>query len=273
MDWNLLIEEEARRRGLAIRTIETYQLCVTRFMRWIDKDQKSITKKDIKDFIDYLIKKDSSGSTINVYVNALKFFLEEVLAKKVLFKIKYSKTPKSLPVFLSKDEVRILISKILNVKHKLMVELMYSAGLRVSEVLNLKVEDIELNSKIGWVRNGKGNKDRIFIIAESLVQRIGGFIVLNCINGGYIFSGSDGKKLSSRTLHNVVKAAAKKARISKNVHCHTLRHSFATHLIENGYDVASVQSLLGHNSAKTTMVYVHVASPKLINVKSPYDGI
>ena len=221
----------------------------------------------------YIMEKGRSGSTLNVYVNALKFMIEEVLSKRILINLKYSKVPKTLPVFLTKEEVRKLVSSIKNAKHKLMVELMYSAGLRVSELINLKVEDLDLNSRIGWVRNGKGRKDRLFVVADSLLKILGNYLILNNIGEGYLFLGRNNSHIHQRSLQNIVKMAAKKAGIKKKVHCHTLRHSFATHLVENGYDVATVQSLLGHSSSRTTMVYIHMASPKLVNVKSPLDSL
>lgn len=273
MDVIYLLKEEAKRRGLSERTIETYSFCVAKFLRWSRKDPKLVTKKDIKEFITYLIEKGRCSSTLNVYINALKFMLEDILAKRVLFNIKYSKVPKTLPTYLTKEEVKKLINAIKNSKHKLMVELMYSAGLRVSELINLKIADLELNSRIGWVRNGKGKKDRVFVIAENIICKLRNYIITNNALDSYLFLGRNGKHIHQRSLHNIIKNAAKKARINKNVHCHTLRHSFATHLVENGYDVAAVQSLLGHSSSKTTMVYIHMASPKIINVKSPYDNL
>ncbi len=271
MNITTLITEEAKRRGLSQRTIDTYCFCVNYFIKWNKKEINQITKLDIKDFMDYLLSKQRTGSTLNVYINALKFFIEEVLNKKLTYNIKYSKTPNKLPEFLTKQEVKKLIEEIKNLKYRLMVEIMYSAGLRISELLNLKVRDIDFNSKIGWVREGKGKKDRIFIIADKIINRLANYIQIENLEE-HIFIGRNGK-LSVRSLQEVVKKAAKKSGIKKNVHCHTLRHSFATHLVENGYDLASIQSLLGHSSSKTTMVYIHMASPKLINVKSPYDNL
>jgi len=145
--------------------------------------------------------------------------------------------------------------------------------LRVSELVNLKVRDLDLNLNHGWVRHGKGNKDRLFIIANSLKERLLSHIKeKNLDYNSWLFNTYNGH-ISVRSIQEIVKKAAKKAKIYKKVHPHTLRHSYATHLIENGYDIASVQSLLGHNSAETTMVYVHLASPKLINVKSPLDDL
>ena len=126
----------------------------------------------------------------------------------------------------------------------------------------------------GWVRKGKCKKDRLFIIAEKLKKELIGYISKeNISKNSWLFQGQKQHHISVMTVQKIIKKASKKAAINKNVHPHTLRHSFATHLIENGYDVASVQSLLGHNSSETTMVYLHMASPNMINVKSPFDSL
>jgi len=273
MDVEYLMKRELLRRGYSPRTINSYSLCLKQFFNYHkDKDPRKITKVDVKDFIDTLIDKNKSGNTINLYFNAIKFFMLNILNKRLFYNIKYSKTPKKLPIVLSKEEVKKLIDSIENNKHRLIIKLMYSAGLRVSEAAKLKVEDLEIEKNYGWVRMGKGRKDRLFIIAKSLKQELKDFIEKNRLTY-WIFNGNNELHISTRTIQEIIKKAAKKAKINKKVHPHTLRHSFATHLIENGYDVASVQSLLGHNSAETTMIYLHTASPKMINVKSPLDSL
>lgn len=273
MDIPELIRKIGLRRGLSIRTIKTYRQCVKLFFRQCDKDPKEVKKSDIESYLDRLIGKGSAGNTVNVYLNALKFFYNEILHKRLLLNIKFSKTPKEMPVVLTKEETKRLIDAIENPKHKLMVKLLYSAGLRVSELVNLKPENFELSGNYGWVRRGKGNKDRLFIVAEKLKEELMHHMSKECpCPYSWLFMGRNGH-IAVMTMQKIIKNAAKKARIEKKVHPHTLRHSFATHLIENGYDVASVQSLLGHGSAATTMVYVHMASPRMINVTSPIDGL
>ena len=131
--------------------------------------------------------------------------------------------------------------------------------------------DFEFTKNYGWVRRGKGNKDRLFILTQSLRDEL--YALVCSAQCDWIFMGQNKSHISSMTIYRIIKMAARRAGIKKNVHPHTLRHSFATHLIENGYDVASVQSLLGHSSAETTMRYVHMASPKMINVQSPLDSL
>lgn len=272
MDIDYKVKREMLRRKYSPRTIHTYLYCIHNFFKNCNKDVSKLSKTDVREFLNDLIKKDSAGNTINVYLNSLKFFFEEILNKRMRLNIRYSKVPKKLPVVLTKEEVKRLFNIIENNKHKLMIELMYSAGLRVSELVNLKVDDLEFEKNYGWVRKGKGNKDRLFIIAQSVKKELKDFINKNKTDS-YIFKGNNKNHISQKTIQEIVKKSAKKAKINKNVHCHTLRHSFATHLIENSYDVNSVQSLLGHNSSETTMIYVHMASPKMINVKSPLDEL
>jgi integrase/recombinase XerD len=273
MDVVELIKREGFRRGLSQKTILTYCYCVKQFLNQTNKEIKKIKKSDIKEYLYQLKEKGLSSNSLNVYLNALKFLLQEILGKSVLLNIRYSKRPKTLPVFLSKEEVRQLINAIENSKHKLMIELMYSADLRLSELVNLKVQDLELSKNYGWVRHGKRNKDRLFVIADRLKQNIKNHIKEDDLKYfSYLFKGRK-NHISQRTVQEIVKQAAKKAKINKNVHPHTLRHSFATHLIENNYSVYDVQSLLGHNSSETTMTYVHMANPKMINIISPYDKL
>ena len=178
-----------------------------------------------------------------------------------------------MPTVLDKEEIVNLINSIENKKHQLMIKLIYSAGLRVSELLNLKVHDLNLINNFGYVRSGKGNKDRLFIIADSLKQELFDYIIDNRLNqDSYIFKSYRGM-MSPRSVQEILKKAAKKAKIEKRVHPHTLRHSFATHLIENSYSVSEVQSLLGHKSPETTQIYLHVATPNFLSVRSPLDDL
>ena len=267
-----LVRKEGLRRRLSPRTISTYSHCIERFFRKFKKEPKEVSKADIREFLDALVERNSAGGTINVYLNALKFFYQDILGRRLMVRIRYSKVPKRMPVFLTKEEMMLLINSIKNPKHKLMVKLLYSAGLRVSELLNLKIRDFDFAMGHGWVRGGKGNKDRVFIIAENVRYELLDFIkISNLDDSGWLFQGHDGNRMSVMSVQKIVKMAAKKAGIRKNVHPHSLRHSFATHVMQYGTDVISLQSLLGHKSPETTMVYVHMANPRMLAVKSPLD--
>lgn len=266
MDLINLVRKEMLRRNYSRKSIKTYVQCLKQFLRVCHKEPRRITKSDIKDYLTGLAESDKSGSTLNVHLNAIKFATKEILNKKWVVGIRFSKAPRSLPVVLSKAEVLSIISCIGNFKHRLIVQLMYSAGLRVEEVVRLRRADFEFDHGFGWVRGGKGRKDRMFIIADSISGELRDY-VLQC--GSWVFPGRNGP-LTVRSVQEVVRRAARDARIWKKVHPHTFRHSFATHLIEDGYAVSVVQSLLGHSSPSTTRVYVRTARPTL-SVKSPLD--
>ena len=252
-----LITKEALRQGLSPCTIRTYCLCVGRFFRHYPKEPHQVTKKDIEQFIDSLLAKKAPGNTINVYLNALKFFYEQVLHKKLTINIKYSKHPQQLPEFLTQEETKALLEQIKNPKHHLIVSLLYSAGFRVSEVLNLKVKDLQIEQNYGWVRQGKGRKDRLFIIAQYLKPILQDWIK-NKSPEEYVFTGIHGQ-YTAASIREILKRAKKKAKLTKNIHPHSLRHSFATHLLENGYAVTDLQPLLGHSRIETTLMYTHLA--------------
>lgn len=260
---------ELRRRKYSEKTIETYLRCVQSFLRWVGKPINRISKADIQRYLESL--SALAGSTINVHHMAIRFLFEEVLRKRIWVDIRYSKIPKRLPRVLSQEEVSLLFSHVKNQKHLLMLQLMYGAGLRVSELIGLRKKDFFLDKGYGFVRGGKGNKDRLFVVPAVLNGTLGE--ILNGLreDNTSVFSGRDGE-YSSRTIQQIVKAAAKEAGL-KGVHPHTLRHSFATHLIERGEDLLSVQALLGHASPETTMTYVHLAGPRMLNVQSPLDSL
>ncbi len=264
------VRKECRRRRYSERTIKTYLYCINRFLKFTGKSIDKISKKDVREFLNYLSDKERAGNTMNTYHMAIRFLFEQVLDKRIWIDIRYSKIPEKLPVVLSKEEIKKLFEAIGNPKHRLMIELMYSAGLRVSELINLKVEDLNISEGFGFVRKGKGNKDRIFIIAESLKDKLRKFIGSKKLSEyNFLFISNRNTKYDVRSLQEIIKHARKKAGINKEINCHTLRHSFATHLIENGYSVYDVQHLLGHKSPETTAVYLHTF-PKL-NIKSPLD--
>lgn len=265
-----LVKREALRRGLSPKTIKTYNQSLKRFFMWYKGHPRFVRKQDVKDYMYMLIDKGVCGGSLNVYLSALKFFYEKILHKKLLVNIEFSKKPIALPTVLTKDEMKRLLDAITDPKQKLLISLMYSAGLRLSELVHLKARDIE--DGYGWVRRGKGAKDRMFIIADKIKDQLHEHIMKSC-NGtdGWVFKGTKARHYSTRSVAAIIKKAALRAGIKKNVHPHTLRHTFATHLIEDGYPVTVIQNLLGHASSETTMVYLHMAPVGFKNVKSPLD--
>lgn len=269
-----LIRKEALRQGLRVNTIQTYCHCVKKFFRTCQKEPYTITKKDIQDHLVRLLERNAPGSTVNVYLNALKFFYEEVLHRRLTVNIKFSKTRKRLPDYLTKEELVAIFSAIKNQKHRLMIRFLYSSGLRVSEFCHLRVRDLQLDSNFGWVRDGKGGKDRPFIIAQSIKSELRQWIENNKLTANsWLFPSYQGKPYSDSSIREILWSARKKAEIMKRVHPPLLRHSFATHFIINGYSPLELQPLLGHSRLDTTMVYVHTAAQHLLKVQSPLDSL
>ena len=268
------VAKECKRRNYSEKTVKSYIYCINRFLKYTNKSLDKISKRDVRLFLEYLSEKSMAGNTMNLYHMAIRFLFEDVLDKRIWIDIKYSKTPERIPVVLSKEEIKSLFNAVKNQKHKLIIQLMYSAGLRVSELINLKANDLDINKGYGFVRKGKGSKDRIFIIADSIKEELRRFIGTKKLNEfDYLFTSKKGRKYNVSSPRNVIKKACKIAKIEKNISCHTLRHSFATHLIEDGYSISEVQSLLGHKSPETTFIYVHTSNMNMIKVKSPLDSI
>ena len=187
--------------------------------------------------------------------------------------IKIPKKAKKLPVILTRDEVKALIGAAKLGRNRLIVEFLYSSGVRVSELTKLKIEDINLKEKIAKVVGGKGNKDRIIILSDKWVKKIKKYLDKRKIKNPWLFSKKNGKPLSVDTIQRIIKEAAQKAGIQKEVTPHKLRHSFATHLLEAGENIRKIQELLGHSSLNTTQIYTHVSVDQLKKVVSPLDKL
>jgi len=182
--------------------------------------------------------------------------------------LKFAKRSKKLPIVLSREEIRNIIDSIRNLKHKLIISLAYGAGLRISEVVNLKVKDVNLEELTIHLKNAKGKKDRITIFPEKIRSNLKSLII-GKKSDDYLFESERGGKLTERTAQKVFENALRRAGIKKDATFHSLRHSFATHLLENGVDIRYVQELLGDRNIRTTQVYTQVTNPKLKNIKSP----
>jgi integrase/recombinase XerD len=265
------LSTDLKLRGFSQQTLKMYIFYNQKFLEYTKKQPEDVIEDDIKDFLAFKYSDDSlSNASIALIKAALKFFFTETLGKK-LSDIKTPKKSNKLPVVLNRNEIFNLIEKTENIKHRLIIELLYSTGLRLSECVNLKYSNIDLSDGIGWVRSGKGSKDRIFIISEIFKKDLLHYIENTKPNTkGYIFL-VNGKKMSTRGIQYVIKTAANRAGIDKDVHVHTLRHSFATHLLENGVDIRKIQKLLGHSNLQTTQIYTQVSSEEIKKIKSPLD--
>ncbi len=267
------LETELKLRGFSRQTSKMYLFYNRKFLEYIKKSPEKVTDDDIKEFLAYKMSDHSlSNASIALIKASLKFFYTEMLGKNLSL-IKTPKASKKLPVVLNRKEVKDLLGNTKNIKHRLLIELLYSTGLRLSECINLKYSDLDLNEGIGWVRMGKGGKDRIFIIADMFKNDLIEFMEKNGDDGkDYIFS-VNGRKMSPRGIQYAIKVSAERAGIEKNVHVHTLRHSFATHLLENGVDIRKIQTLLGHSNLQTTQIYTQVSSEEIKKIKSPLDAL
>ena len=266
------LETEIKLKNFSPRTLKAYMFYNKKFIEHAKKPEEQVTEDDIKGFIAYMMsERKASPSSIVLIRAALKFYYDEVL-KRGIVNLSTPKTSKRLPTVLSRDEVRSLITSAPTKKSKLILEMLYSAGLRLSECTSMKVSDLEAKQKLGWVRNGKGGKDRMIILAEHMIDDFEKYLSKKTPED-FLFSNKSGRQLSSRNVQKIVKTAARKAGINKKVSPHTLRHSFATHLLESGTDLRKIQELLGHSNLQTTQIYTKVSIEQLQKVKSPLDQI
>lgn len=267
------LETELKLRGFSTKTINTYCYQNEKFLEFIKKEQKDVTEEDIKNYLAHLMtEKEFVNSSLALVKTALKFYYDELL-KMNLINFKTPKIVRSLPEILTKEEVKQLLSLITHTKSRIIIKLLYSSGIRASECLNLKVEDLDLKEKVGWVREGKGGKDRMFILSDEVCRELEDYFKAHNLSGGLIFLGKGGKPLTARNVQKIVKNAAKKAGLKKRVTPHKLRYSFATHLLEAGTDIRIIQELLGHSNLQTTQIYTQVSQEQMKKVKSPLDDL
>jgi len=253
-------------------TVRNYISANLDLFNFCKKQPEQITEEDVKSFMSENLS-DKASSSIVLFLAAIRYSFSNLLGKDITNNIKRPKKEERIPSVLTKEEVKKLIDTLDNKKSKLMISLIYAAGLRVSELLNLQVNDLNFQEKIGHVKQGKGRKDRVFNIPEFLMDEL----KIQAENQKSrqeepLFSGSKGK-LSSRNIQKIVRLAGKKADIQKQISPHTLRHSFATHLLESGVDIRKIQELLGHKDLSTTQIYTHISNEELKKVKSPLDEI
>ena len=275
---------ELKLRGFTERTIGNYCYQTKKFLEFSKKDPKKACQDDVKKYMAYLLSdKNYKASSVNLLVSALKFFFNEIIKHDVVNSLKALKQEKKLPTVLSQDELKHLIDATENIKHKLLIELMYSAGLRVSEAVKVKVNDLDFEQKMGIIRDGKGRKNKHIILSEKLIEQLKVYLAERESNGRYsneknsnwkdseyVFAVTD-RHISIRQAQQIIKDAQEKAGIKKRIYCHALRSSFATHLLEAGTDIRIIQELLGHSNLSTTERYTKVSNEQLRKVVSPLD--
>ena len=266
------LETELKVSHSSPHTLRNYLRANKSFLDSTTKPLESLNEDDIKLYMANNLTK-TSPMTIILFLSALKYSFLTAFKKDITLGIKRPKREKKIPSVLSKIEVKSLFDSISNKKSKLMLTLIYTAGLRVSELTNLKALDLDFNEKIGYIKQGKERKDRVFNIPENLLEELKlQAETQKKLNLEFLFTGKNGK-LGERNIQKVVSRAAKKAKIEKEVHPHTLRHSFAAHLLEDGADIKFIQALLGHSSLSTTQIYTHVSTEQLKKIKSQVENL
>ena len=256
-------------------TIKSYLAYFKDFMHYFtNRELLSIEKSEINGYILHLISHHNiSESQQNQRINAIKFYYEKVLGlNKEYYNIERPRQKQVLPNVLSESEIVRIIEAIENIKHKAIIATIYSSGLRRSELYNLRKQDVDFDKNIIFIRGAKGKKDRISILSETNALLLKMYLQKYYPNY-WMFEGPERKQYSASSIGRILHEGAKKAGIMKRITPHMLRHSFATHLLEQGVDLRYIQNLLGHESTKTTEIYTHVSKKSLANIKSPLDRI
>ena len=257
-------------KGFTAKTKKNYNYCISKYFEFLEKTSFSIDIVSANEYFLFLNRKKLVANSIRIYVASVLFLFKDVLRMKVdNFDIYLPRKPKLLPKVLSKEEVFKIIENIENKKHKLIVSVLYSSGIRLSEVINLKRNDIQTDRNIILIRNGKGQKDRITILSKKVKSQLIDYLIETEFETKYLFETNRRSKYTGKSIQLILKKASKC--INKNVTPHMLRHPFATHLLEAGTDIRYIQKLLGHANLETTSIYTNVAANKLEDIKSPFD--
>ena len=272
--WRAKLEEDLRSRKYSPRTLRAYLYYNALICRFLQKPPEEIHSEDIVKFLAALEKqKDYSSSSLNLAISAIKFFYKYVLEKDYVYERNRPKHDRRLPMILSKAEISKILSHEKNLKHRLLLMLAYSSGLRVSEVVNLKKEHIDISRGVIHVEFAKGRKDRCTILSQKAALVIAEYLSTYDIQT-WLFPGQPvTKALSIRSAQKIFDKAVRHAEIHKKLSIHSLRHSFATHLIESGTDIRYIQTLLGHSNLRTTERYTHIAQSSVLNIRSPLDTL
>jgi site-specific recombinase XerD len=267
--------QQMRLKRYSLNTQKTYASVLNKFfLYWKKVPPEQINEQQIRDYLIYLVDQVGCSSAYQRQViNALKIYYEQLLGRTLDPSIVLRpKGSKHLPVVFSKEEVSLLLKQVTNLKHKAILFCIYSAGLRRSEVLNLKVSDIDSSRSCIVIRAAKGNKDRVTLLSHKCLLLLRDYY-RQYHPKEYLFEGVNGGPYSATSLRKIFERALRASGINKKASLHTLRHSFATHLLESGTDLRYIQALLGHSSSKTTEIYTHITSKGLQGINSPLDEL
>jgi len=264
------LRQEMRLRKFSPRTIKSYLMYVEACLRFVLKSPREVDGADVRNYLDNLAQTGKSASTLNTAYSALQFYFGKILYRKFFVNIPRAKKPHTLPEVLSKEEIRRMIDVTANPKHKCMIQILYGTGVRVGELVRLRMRDIDFDRNCIRVVQGKGAKDRQGLLPKSIRELLERQKSVKQPTD-FLFTSYDGGRLTEATIQKVVRSAAQFAGIQKEVTPHTIRHSFATHLLEAGTDIRYIQELLGHAKLATTQIYTKVSSQSLGAIKSPLD--
>lgn len=261
-------------KRLAASTVDTYVQVTAKFLGYAARKRASeISAIWIQRFnFDEIVKKKRSVSYQNQCINGIKKYLDFLGTPLEVGELQRPRKPKVLPVVLSKEEVKRLLEATANRKHRALLTLVYSAGLRIGEALSLKLNDIDSRRMLIHIQGAKGKKDRYTLLSHKFLTELRDYY-RTYRPKVYLFEGQQGGRYSVTSARQVFQRSVRKAGITKKVRLHTLRHSFATHLLEDGVDIRYIQSLLGHNDPKTTMIYTHVSESHIGNLRNPFDNL
>jgi len=255
-------------------TIKSYKNAVNLFFNESGLLPESVNEKDIESYIlnKVSVKKISRAFQKHL-VCSLKLFFSEVCNKKLKLDYLYpDRGEKKYPTVLSKEEVKLILDSTFNLKHKTILSVIYSGGLRLSELVNLKINDIDSKRMLIYIKQAKGNKDRNVVLSDKLLTLLRQYYKIYKPKL-WLFHGQNGGQYSKRSVQKILDNVLSKIKINKKASIHTLRHSYATHLLETGTDIRFIQELLGHNSIKTTQIYTHISNTQISAIKSPLDSL
>jgi site-specific recombinase XerD len=270
------VQREMRLRNYSQKTIKSYTSCIRSLVQHFKpRHPRELTNEDLRSYLILLIGKEQyASSTINQVINALRFLYVDLYGGQMqLGDLPRPRKERKLPEVLNEEEVLRIFNAVGNVKHKAILMLTYSAGLRVGEVVRLRISDIDEQRLLIHLHKAKGNKDRYTVLSTAFLGTLEEYL-REYRPREFLFEGQDGRRhLSERSVQSIFARAAKDAGILKHVTVHTLRHSFATHLLEGGTDLRYIQELLGHSSSKTTEIYTHVSKKSIAKIASPLDRL
>lgn len=261
-----------RNHGYSEKTIKLYTSSIRSLATHFNKTPLEITKKQIEEFIYHLRTQHRSDATIHVYFEAIKFFFRMHGLVDRLPKMKVNRIRNKIPAILSQKETASLLNSCASLKYKTIFSLIYSAGLRVSEAANLRLTDIDFSRKTIFIRNGKNKKNRYTLLANETINLLKSYYAVYNPQKHVFYSNDILGKISIDCIQRNFRKLVQDNNLDKSIHVHTLRHCFATHLLENGTSIFYIMNLLGHSNIQTTMVYLHMRSLEDLNLRSPIDS-